>query len=400
MFSIHLKKYSPILLAVLGTVILIAGYAYFHTSKEKDIDNSTNITNKNAMKEKADRPIPVYASQVRQGDFPVWLNALGNVSARQQVVLRSRIDGELVALHFKEGQLVKKGQLLAEIDARGLQTQLAQQRAQLAKDKSLFHNAQRDLARYNDLAADEAIAVQQRDTQAALVQQYQATIDSDIAQINNTELQLSYTKITAPLHGKIGFRQVDVGNQIKASDSNGLATIVEIDPITVVFSLPENYLTVLLTNQKKASPLTIEAWQKDNLVRLATSQNWIMDNQVDATTGSIRLKAFFDNPEQHLTPNQFVNIKVNINTLKSALIIPTNALLHGAQGDYVYQIMPDNTVQAVTVKLLETHDDQLAISASLNSGDQLVTDGNDKLRPGSKVRIIPAQDKTSEAEQK
>lgn len=398
MFSIPLKKYRLIFLAVFGAALLVTGYTYFHTSKENDIDKS--IANKNAMKDKTDRPIPVYAGQVTQGDFPVWLNALGNVSARQQVVLRSRIDGELVALHFKEGQLVKKGQLLAEIDARGLQTQLAQQRAQLAKDKSLFNNAQRDLARYNDLATDEAIAVQQRDTQAALVQQYRATIDSDIAQINNTELQLSYTKITAPLHGKIGFRQVDIGNQIKASDSNGLATIVEIDPITVIFSLPENYLPILLDNQNKATPLTIEAWQKDNLVRLATSQHWIMDNQVDATTGSVRLKAFFDNPEQHLTPNQFVNIKVKINTLKAALIIPSNALLHGAQGDYVYRIAQDDTVQTVRVNLLETHDDQLAVSGPLTAGDRLVTDGNDKLRPGSKVRIISPHNNTAEAEQK
>lgn len=394
--SIRLKKPHLILLALSCIAILFIGYSYVNNQKTPPMDSA----NKKPMSDKTDRAIPVYASEVLQGDFPVWLNALGNISARQQVVLRSRIDGELVSLHFKEGQFVKKGQLLAEIDSRSLQTQLSQQRAQLAKDKALLSNAQRDLIRYNELAKDEAIAAQQRDTQAALVQQYQATIDSDIAQMHNTELQLSYTKITAPLNGKIGFRQVDVGNQVKASDSNGLATIVEVDPITAIFSLPENYLNVLLDNQKKATALIIEAWQKDNLARLATSQNWIMDNQVDAATGSIRLKAFFENAEQRLTPNQFVNIKVKINTLKSTLIIPTNALLHGAQGDYVYRILDDDTVQPVNINLLESHDNQLAINGALTAGDRIVTDGNDKLRPGSKVRIVASPDKTPITEPK
>jgi len=357
------------------------------SSASSDKDNSV----KSPPPPKGERPIPVYTAQVTLGDMPVWIEALGRVTPRQQVVIRSRIDGELQRLHFNEGQFVHKGQLLAEIDPRSLQTQLAQQKAQLAQQQSLLNNAKRDLKRYDELAKDEAISTQQRDTQASLVQQTQASLDTVLAQIKNSELQLSYTKIHAPLTGKIGFRQVDVGNQIKANDNNGMATIVEIDPITVVFSVPESYLNQLNQGQQSGKSMTVEVWNSDKSQNLASSQHWIMDNQVDASTGSIRLKAFFANPNKTLTPNQFVQVRIQLDNLQQVLLIPSHAILFGSQGDYVYRVSTDNHVEAIPVKRQHAFNDQIAIKAPLNVGDLLVTDGSDRLKPGSFVKAVGAK---------
>lgn len=346
---------------------------------------STPNTSKAHTKFAQDKPTPVFSEQASYGNLTVWAEALGKISARQQVVLRSRIDGELLALHFNEGQLVKRGQLLAEIDARPLRAQLAQQKAQLAKDQALLANSKQDLARYNQLLDDDAIAAQQRDTQQALVQQYQATIKSDLAQIQNTELQLSYTQIHAPLSGKIGFRQVDVGNQIKSSDANGLANIVEIDPITVIFSLPETYLAQINQPEKQ---LNIELWNADKSQQLSHTTQWIMDNQIDATTGSIRLKAIVDNPQQQFLPNQFVNVRIALTQLYNQLRVPAQTILYGTQGEYVYRINDAHRVEVVPVKRLQTDGNWVAVQGDLHDGDRLVSDGSDRLRPGSLVTII------------
>lgn len=388
-----MKKFSKtaVILFTL-TAGALAWFAYQQWGKPSTETTSQSDTSASSdNKAKGERPIPVFTAKVTRGDMPVWVEALGRVTPRQQVVLRSRIDGELQKLHFTEGQTVKKGQLLAEIDPRALQTQLAQQKAQLAQQKALLDNAKRDLARYELLAKDEAIATQQRDTQASLVQQTQATLNTVQAQIQNTELQLSYTKIQAPLTGKIGFRQVDVGNQVKASDANGLASIVEIDPITVIFSLPEMHLARLQQGQQANQSMMVEIWNADKSQQLATSHDWISDNQVDAATGSIRLKAFVSNAEQQLTANQFVQVGLKLDTLKHVLIIPSEAILYGAQGDYVYRVNADNKVQAINVKRLHTAPTQIAIQAELNEGDQLVTDGSDRLKPDSLVKLASAK---------
>lgn len=370
-------------------------------------DNAPTVTSSEASTEasatekiKADRPTPVFTAAVARDDMPVWIEALGRVTPRQQVVLRSRIDGELQQLHFNEGQFVKKGQLLAEIDPRALQTQLAQQKAQLAQQKALLDNAKRDLKRYDSLVEDDAIAAQQRDTQRSLVAQTQAALDNIQAQIKHTELQLSYTLIHAPLAGKIGFRQVDMGNQIKASDANGLATIVEVDPITVIFSLPEIHLPQLQSQLPLGQKMAVEIWNADKSQQLATSRDWISDNQVDAATGSIRLKAFVSNAQQQLTPNQFVQVRLQLDTLKQVLIIPSQAILYGAQGDYVYRVNADNKVEMIKVKRLHSTTTQIAIEGALNVGDTLVTDGSDRLKPGSLVKAsgTKADKKPSAAE--
>lgn len=379
-----------LLIPVLGLIWF--GYSYLNPSSNEATPISSQKTSQSSDNQsKSERPIPVFTAKVAQGDMPVWVEALGRVTPRQQVVLRSRIDGELQKLHFTEGQTVRKGQLLAEIDPRALQTQLAQQKAQLAQQKALLENAKRDLVRYELLTKDEAIATQQRDTQASLVQQTQATLNTVQAQIQNTELQLSYTKIHAPLTGKIGFRQVDVGNQLKASDANGLANIVEIDPITVIFSLPEMHLARLQQGQQATQSMMVEIWNADKSQQLAISHDWISDNQVDAATGSIRLKAFVNNAQQQLTANQFVQVSLKLDTLKQVLIIPSEAILYGAQGDYVYRVNADNKVQPINVKRLHTAPTQIAIQAELNEGDLLVTDGSDRLKPDSLVKVSGAK---------
>ncbi len=379
-----MKKIVLALLAISGIAALAVYYVRDNAPTATPSEASTKASA--TEKIKADRPIPVFTAAVARDDMPVWIEALGRVTPRQQVVLRSRIDGELQKLHFNEGQFVKKGQLLAEIDPRALQTQLAQQKAQLAQQKALLDNAKRDLKRYDSLVEDDAIAAQQRDTQRSLVAQTQAALDNVQAQIKHTELQLSYTQILAPLAGKIGFRQVDVGNQIKASDANGLATIVEIDPITVIFSLPEIHLPQLQSQLPLGQRMSVEIWNADKSQRLATSRDWISDNQVDAATGSIRLKAFVSNAQQQLTPNQFVQVRLQLDTLKQVLIIPSQAILYGAQGDYVYRVNADNKVETIKVKRLHSTTTQIAIEGALNVGDTLVTDGSDRLKPGSLVK--------------
>ncbi len=379
-----MKKIVLALLAISGIAALTLFYVRDNAPTVTPSEASTKASA--TEKIKADRPTPVFTAAVARDDMPVWIEALGRVTPRQQVVLRSRIDGELQKLHFNEGQFVKKGQLLAEIDPRALQTQLAQQKAQLAQQKALLDNAKRDLKRYDSLVEDDAIAAQQRDTQRSLVAQTQAALDNIQAQIKHTELQLSYTQIHAPLAGKIGFRQVDMGNQIKASDANGLATIVEIDPITVIFSLPEIHLPQLQSQLPLGQRMAVEIWNADKSQRLATSSDWISDNQVDAATGSIRLKAFVSNAQQQLTPNQFVQVRLQLDTLKQVLIIPSQAILYGAQGDYVYRVNADNKVEMIKVKRLHSTTTQIAIEGALNVGDTLVTDGSDRLKPGSLVK--------------
>ncbi len=368
------------LLAALGL-----GYTYFYQSSTKAADQSK------ASQPKM-RPSPVFAASVVQQDFPVWLNALGTVSARNLVTVKSRIDGELMAVYFEEGQRVKKGQLLAEIDPRNLQALLEQQQSQYQRDQALLNNAQLDLKRYKQLTTEDAIASQQVDTQAALVKQYQATLASDTAQINSTKLQLSYTKITAPISGKVGFRQVDAGNQVKASDSNGLVTIAQLTPITVVFSLPENTLPDLKVALLNNPNLDIEAWDKDKKQRVATGKLLTLDNQVDSSTGSIRLKALFDNNDESLYPNQFVNIRLQLKTLTQVTTIPSTALQRGAKGDFVYVINDDNTASVVPIKILQTEGDRVAIEGKLDVGMKVVTDGSDKVKEGGQVKVITKGD--------
>jgi multidrug efflux system membrane fusion protein len=389
-----------IFVSLLSAISAITGYWYSQQQKARDGDQqikTEHTTKANAHKgDPNKRPAPVFATNVTQQDFPVWLNALGTATARNLVTVKSRIDGELMAIHFEEGQTIKKGQRLAEIDPRTLEAQLEQQQSQYQRDQALLNNAQLDLKRYQQLTQEDAIASQQVDTQAALVKQYQATLASDKAQMNSTQLQLSYTKITAPISGKIGFRHVDAGNQVKASDATGLVTIAQLSPITVIFSIPENKLTDIKQAISSTANLTIEAWDKDKKKHIATGRLLTLDNQIDSTTGSIRLKAIFDNNDEMLYPNQFVNIRLQLKKIENAITIPATALQRGAKGDFVYVINDDNTASVTPISIIQSEGDFVAVEGKLNEAMKVVTDGADKVKDGAMVKVITKGDKTTQ----
>ena len=336
----------------------------------------------------ANRVQPVSVMAARKQDVKVVLSAIGNISALNTATVRARVDGELKAIRFKEGQLVKAGALLAEIDPRTYQIALSQVQGQLAKDQSLLKNAQLDLARYKDLLAKDSIAKQQVDTQDALVGQLTATVQTDQAQVDNARLQLSYTKITAPITGRLGLKLADLGNIVRAGDATGIVTITQTQPISVVFAVPEANLAQITRKLKGTDPLTVEAWDREQRNVLATGKVSTTDNAIDAVTGTIKIKAEFANADGTLFPNQFVNIKLQVNTLEDALAVPSTAVQRGAQGTFVYVVKPDSSVTVRRVRIGTTEGDWVSIQGDLAAGDKVVTDGADRLREGAKVEVI------------
>ena len=345
-----------------------------------------------------DRPQPVSVGVVQRRDMREVVGAIGTVTAFNTVTVRSRVDGELKAIHFKEGQQVKAGQLLAEIDPRSLQATLAQAQGQMAKDQATLRNAQVDLKRYKDLLAKDSIARQQVDTQAATVGQLQGSLAVNQATVDSAKLQLSYTKITAPITGRLGLRQVDVGNVLRAGDANGIVSITQTRPISVTFAVPESKLAQINSKlraaaanpdaKKQPAALPVELWDREQRNKLATGAVSAIDNAVDAATGTIKVKARFDNDDDALFPNQFVNIRLTIDVLDNALIVPTNAIQRGSVGTYVYRVQPDNTVSVRKVETGVTDADWVAVKGDLAAGDQVVTDGADRLREGAKIEAI------------
>lgn len=345
------------------------------------------------------RPIVVSVAEVKQADFPVWLPALGSVTPRQQVTIQSRISGQLLKLHFQEGQTVKLGQLLAEIDPEPIKAQLAQAKAQKLKDLAQRDNAKLDLQRYQQLKQEDAIAEQQVATQAALVKQIEATLASDDAQIDNLTLQLSYTKISAPITGVIGFKQIDIGNQIIAN-TTPIVSLIEQDPIMVNFALAEKYLPSLQQLQRTHTS-TIEIWDQQNQHLLASTQIWLLDNQIDKATASISIKALFSNKDKLLYPNQFVQVRLLKETLKQATVIPFSALQQSTKGYRVYLVNEDKThFREVDVTLLHQANDEVAVLGNLQAGELVITAGIDKLKTDSVIKVVATKDPTSKGNAK
>ena len=337
-------------------------------------------------------PISVAVAQAKHGNLPIYLEGLGTVTPLHTVTVRSRVDGELVRVAFTEGKTVHQGDLLAEIDPRPFQVQVQQAEGQLLRDEALLKNAEIDLNRYQTLLEQDSIAAQQTATQLALVKQYRGTVEIDRAQLDNARLQLSYTKITAPVGGRIGLRLVDQGNMVRASDTNGLAIITQVQPIAVVFTLPEDQLPAVMRRWHSGTPLHIQAYDRAGRQLLASGKLLAIDNQIDATTGTVKLKAQFDNPDLTLFANQFVNIKMHLDTLQSVVLAPGAAIQHGADGAFVYRVKADGSVAIQTVTTGPSDGDNVAVQTGLKEGDILVIDGGDKLREGSQVKII---DKTA-----
>jgi multidrug efflux system membrane fusion protein len=331
-------------------------------------------------------PIPVVAGAAQVGDIPIYLSGLGTVVPMRTVTVRSRVDGELLRVNFTEGQYVKEGELLAQVDPRPFQVQLDQAEGQLIKDQALLANARIDLERYRTLFQQDSIASQQVDTQAALVRQYEGAVRTDQAMVDNGRLQLSYARITAPISGRLGLRQTDPGNIVHAADASGVVVITEVQPITVVFTLPQDNLPAVL-QRLKGVKLAVEAWDRGFRTRLASGELLTVDNVIDITTGTVKLKAKFANSDLALFPNQFVNARMLLDTRSGVITIPSAALQRGSQGSFVYVVKEDNTVSVRPVKLGPADAERVAVESGLAEGERVVTDGMDRLREGARVQV-------------
>ena len=334
---------------------------------------------------------PVVASAATQGDIDVIVNGLGTVTPLRTVTVRSRVDGELVRVLFEEGQIVKQGQLLAEIDARPSQVQLEQAQGQLARDRALLENARLDLERYKTLFQQDSIAKQQVDTQASLVRQYEGAIRVDASQVENARLQLAYARISAPISGRLGLRLVDPGNIVRAGDTTGMVVITQLEPISVLYTVPQDLLPAVMKRLQSGDQIGVEAWDREQKTKLADGMLASTDNQVDPQTGTVKLKAQFPNTDRALFPNQFVNVRMKLDTLHDMVLVPAAAVQRGAQGMFVYIVQPDNTVALRPVKLGPADGPRQSIADGLKPGEQVVTDGTDRLRPGSQVEVASAR---------
>ena len=333
----------------------------------------------------AARPVPVVVAPARARDVGIYLNGLGAVTAFQNVTVRTREDGELMSVLFKEGQTVTAGQLLAQIDPRPFQVQLEQAEGQMARDEAQLKNARLDLERFRLLLSQDSIASQQVDTQAALVRQLEGTVKMDQGVIDNAKLQLTYTRITAPLAGRVGLRLVDAGNIVHASDANGLVVITEVQPIAVLFTIAEDSLPVVLDKLRQGRTLPVDAWDREMRRKLSSGSLLTVDNQIDATTGTVRLKAYFPNADLVLFPNQFVNARLQVDVKRGAVVVPAVAVQRGTGGTFVYVLKPDKTVTARKVTVGVEDGTDVAIEQGLGLNEQVVVDGADRLREGAPV---------------
>jgi len=332
-------------------------------------------------------PVPVVVANVGRASVPVTLSGLGNVAAFYTVTVKSRVDGQLMKIDFHEGDAVKEGQVLAEIDPRPFQVQLELAQATLAHDQALLNNARLDVARYTQLLATEAIPKQQLDTQVALVAQDEATVQQDAANIDNARLQLTYAQVTAPISGVVGLRLVDPGNIVHASDATGMVVITQLQPIAVLFTIPEDSLPPVTQKLRAGAHLTVEAYNRDNSKKLAIGTLVTVDNQIDNTTGTSKLKAVFDNKDNALFPQQFVNIHLLVDSLANQLVVPNVAVQNGQQGTFVYVVDQESKVHLRTVQVGLTTSTSADVLSGISEGERVVVDGTDRLVEGATVRV-------------
>jgi multidrug efflux system membrane fusion protein len=343
-------------------------------------------------------PMSIVPETVGKGDIGINLNALGTVTSLATVTVRTQISGYLIKVVFKEGDEVKKGDLLAEIDSRPYEAALAQQQGQLARDEALLKGAQVDLTRYQGLAAQNAVPRQQLDTQTALVAQDQGTVEADRALVKAAEVNLAYTKIVSPLDGRVGLRLVDQGNYVTPGDANGLVVITQIAPISVLFTVPEDNLPAISKRLQAGATLPVTAMDRSGATKLADGSLQTFDSQIDPTTGTIKLRANFPNETKTLFPNQFVNIRLLLDTHKDAVTMSTAAIQRGVPGTFVYLINGDSTVSVRPVKLGVIDGDRVEVLSGLKVGDRVVIDGADKLREGAKVNVRSESDAANPAD--
>lgn len=377
------RSYFFRLAAVLAVIIGVVFFAwkYFNTpSSDGGSQHSESKLNP------AQPPVQVATAEIKS--IPHYLGGLGTVLAANTVTVTSQVEGQLIALHFNEGQYVKKGDLLAEIDPRPFQVKLARAQGQYAKDQATLANTKQDLLRFQQLARSKLISQQELDKQISLVRQSEASLQADQADIDEAKLQLAYSRITAPIAGRVGLKRIDIGNHVSSGGATPIVVITQVDPIDVVFSLPENDISAVLKAQKNHKNVAVIAWDRNNQQQLAQGKLISIDNQIDVTTGTIKMKAQFNNQDNVLFPNQFVNIQMKINTLNNVVVIPTAGLQMGNSGHFVWKVDKENKVSKHKV-IAGLQDSQLAvINSGLSAGERVVTDGIDNLTEDAKVEVV------------
>lgn len=385
----NIKRLFRLLSLIAVIAVVVIAWRYFHSTTPPA--GSTAKTTSNGGRGEGRRAMttpPVQVARSFTASVPYYLTGLGTVTSANTVTVRSRVSGQLMALHFEEGQQVAAGALLAEIDPRPFVVEVTQAKGQLAKDKALLANARRDLARYQGLVKTNLVSRQELDTQSSLVKQYEATVQSDQGALDSAQLQLDYSKIAAPASGRVGLRQVDIGNYITSTDN--LLVLTQTHPIDAVFSLPEDRIATLLKAQKSGQPVVVEAWDRANQQMLSQGLLLSMDNQIDTTTGTIKLKARFENGDDLLFPNQFVNIRMKVDTLQNAVIAPAAAVQMGNEGHFVWLLNDKNQASKHLISIGIQYGQNVVINSGLNADEQVVTDGIDRLTEGMKVEVIPS----------
>ena len=339
--------------------------------------------------------LPVVAATARKGNIDVYIDALGTVTPRNTVVVHTRVDGPLMEVAFREGQNVKAGDLLAQLDPRPFEVQLTQANGTMAHDQALLKNAQIDLERYRTLLKEDSIASQQVDTQEALVRQYEGQVETDQGAIDNAKLQLVYARITSPITGRVGLRLVDPGNIVHAADTNGLVTITQEQPTTVVYPVAEDDVPRIVKRMQTGQAIVVDAFDRSGKTKLATGHLLTIDNQIDTTTGTVKLRAEFPNQDLALFPNQFVNVRMAVETRQDSTLVPSAAIQRGSPGTFVFLVKPDQTVAVTKVALGAVEGETTEVKNGLSPGDQVVVDGADKLREDAKVTLVDANARNS-----
>ncbi len=369
-------------LVALCILLLIAGAAFLARKGEKGGEGGKQ----RAAAMSSFKPL-VTTVKAQQRDMDVYLPALGTVTPLNTVIVHSRVDGQIMEILFREGDMVKEGDVLAVIDPRPFEAQLAQAEGQLLKDKALLANAKLDLKRYAQLVPGDMIARQQYDTQVALVQQYEGIIKSDQGAVDAAKLQITYSRITAPITGRAGLRQVDTGNIVHASDQNGIVVLTQLRPITVLFTLPEDSISKVLERMRDGRPIRVEAYNREQSRLLATGELAGLDNQIDPATGTLRIKANFANDDMALFPNQFVNVRLLIDVVPQAVVLPASAVQRGPQGAQTYVVRPDNAVELRRVEVSESIRGEVIVRSGIAAGERAVVEGAERLRNGVEVEV-------------